>query len=345
MFSAATVSFIAVVVISFMLSPSENLISNVDKTANNNFVQINSNSLKNNVSTDNLDLSENIERELDLNDKKMANAFNTYGSKFMKNEKEEKKSTTNIASIDLNKQEYINTEESTDIFKINPIINGGYSSRPNTNYNPSSVPLDIEDIDTESNGTKNVSMLPPDLDSIVANSQSHSKTMNRNFLLIIISAGFVWAIYYFNKRPALSDVSRNNNSTLSPGVSLSMHLEKALEVEQKMDGTVIIYHNNKEFKVSKPELNSETDRFIQRILELIDDETKEIEYDILKDNKLNLNSPLSKIVTRLGFVGLKRDLFFPRTSKNKVVFRKFITKTELSTMDVDLENIESQLIN
>ena len=102
---------------------------------------------------------------------------------------------------------------------------------------------------------------------------------------------------------------------------------------------------DEEYKVSKPELNSESDQFIERLLGFATEDVKEINYDILKDKKIRVNAPLSKLVTRLGFVGLKRDLFFPRTSKNRVLFRRYITREDLDSMGLTTDKISNQLIN
>jgi hypothetical protein len=66
---------------------------------------------------------------------------------------------------------------------------------------------------------------------------------------------------------------------------------------------------------------------------------KEIDYDTLGDEEVRFNASLSKLVTRLGFVGIKRDLFFPRTSKNRVLFRRYITQEDLTSMNLTADQI------
>jgi hypothetical protein len=110
--------------------------------------------------------------------------------------------------------------------------------------------------------------------------------------------------------------------------------QKILEVNQKADGTVVLCFQGQEYKVSKPELDSESDQFIERLMELVGPDVKEIDYDTSADEGISLSAPLSKLVTRLGFVGLKRDLFFPRTSKNRVLFRRYLTSKDLASMDL-----------
>jgi hypothetical protein len=109
---------------------------------------------------------------------------------------------------------------------------------------------------------------------------------------------------------------------------------KVFEIDQKTDGTVVLYFKGEEYKLSKPELDSESDQFIERLME-VSDSDQEIDYDKSTDENIKLSTPLSKLVTRLGFVGTKRDLFFPRTSKNKVLFRRYITEEDLTAMNMN----------
>ena len=80
-------------------------------------------------------------------------------------------------------------------------------------------------------------------------------------------------------------------------------------------------------------------------MQLTNSGEKEIEYDALSDLELSTNTPLSKIVTRLGFVGLKRDLFFPRTSKSRVHFRKYLTLDDLFSMNLTIEDLSDRINN
>ena len=116
-------------------------------------------------------------------------------------------------------------------------------------------------------------------------------------------------------------------------------LDMAIKLEKNGEAV----YRNAIAKVSKPELNSETDQFIQRLLSFAKDGAKETKYDIIKDERLNLKTPLSKVVTRLGFIGLKRDLFFPRTSKNKVIFRKYVTRNDLALMNLRQEEVLTKI--
>jgi hypothetical protein len=160
-------------------------------------------------------------------------------------------------------------------------------------------------------------------------------------IIIIISILMIFVfqrqLVHLVRKPQefITEESKNNqNKILS---------RKILEVNQKMDGTVTIHFQGKEYKASKPELYSDSDQFIERLMELTQSDLKEIEYDILKDSKISLSTPLSKIVTRLGFVGLKRKLFFPRTSKQRVLFRRFLTQEDLDNMGLTNEEIASEL--
>ncbi|MBN1168308.1 hypothetical protein JXA63_00300 [Candidatus Woesebacteria bacterium] len=175
-------------------------------------------------------------------------------------------------------------------------------------------------------------------DYLTLNSQSLNKKYDWLVLMVTTSLGLFLVVHHFNSVLAIEPTKDTTNKTVRIDPVHKSLIDKVFEVHQKTDGTVVISHNNNEYKVSKPELNSETDQLIQRLLSYIGT-GKEINYDIIKDEKLNLNTPLSKVVTRLGFVGTKRDLFFPRTSKNKVIFRKYVTKNDLAIMSLSEENI------
>jgi hypothetical protein len=129
------------------------------------------------------------------------------------------------------------------------------------------------------------------------------------------------------------------------GFSDGSGYERMLEVDQKMDGTVVLYSQGKEYKLCKPELDSESDQFIERLMELAHPDQKEIDYDKGYDQNVRLTTPLSKLVTRLGFVGVKRNLFFPRTSKNKVLFRRYITKQDLDAMKLNISQVSKELFH
>ena len=153
----------------------------------------------------------------------------------------------------------------------------------------------------------------------VQSDRPQKRSTSQNIMITFLALGTLTVLYIFKNSPALFAGKTNANSTSTPGTD---HEQKILEIDQKTDGTVVLNFLGKEHKVSKPELNSETDRFIERLMGLTKENVKKIQYDILKDEKIRLDAPLSKLVTRLGFVGVKRDLFFPRTSKNKILFRK-----------------------
>jgi hypothetical protein len=160
------------------------------------------------------------------------------------------------------------------------------------------------------------------------------------FTLSLLSFFFVYKkqFAYFMKKPGATEEK-------IPNLINNSENQKILEVDQKTDGMVVLYFKGKEFKISKPELDSESDQFINRLMELTQLNAKEIDYDTLKDEKVRFNTPLSRLVTRLGFVGIKRDLFFPRTSKNKVLFRKYITEQDLISMNLTTDQISSGFAN
>jgi hypothetical protein len=162
------------------------------------------------------------------------------------------------------------------------------------------------------------------------------KQPDNNLVLIISGLGFAFFILTFGKQ------------FLQPAKKTGVpDLRKAriFEIGQKTDGTVVLYFRGQEYKISKPELASESDQFIERLMEYAKREDKEIDYDIFEDEDLKVNTPLSKLVTRLGFVGIRRDLFFPRTSKNRVLFRKYITEDDLASLGLTIEQISGELLN
>lgn len=151
-------------------------------------------------------------------------------------------------------------------------------------------------------------------------------------LLIAISIALFSVMFNFKKQPAMAINNFESMGIERFSFQNAVEVVKILELKQKTDGTVAIFFKGQEYKVSKPELDSESDQFITRLMELVETGEKEIDYDTLNDQKIRFNTPLSKLVTRLGFVGVKRDIFFPRTSKTKVLFRKYITEDDLISM-------------
>ena len=159
--------------------------------------------------------------------------------------------------------------------------------------------------------------------------------------------GLLFVYFLYSSKRQLSHANGNYNELNLQPVSFNtqndLQWEKILEVTQKTDGSVMIIFQGNQYKVSKPELDSESDKLIERLMQLTNSGEKEIEYDALTDETLSLSSPLSKIVTRLGFIGLKRDLFFPRTSKSRVYFRKFLTLDDLFSMNLTIEDLSDKI--
>lgn len=169
--------------------------------------------------------------------------------------------------------------------------------------------------------------------------QSGSAPMNG---IILLTIGILSFILVFPKRFAY--VNKNQQITQIGPVNLfDTASKKIIEVDQKTDGTIVLYFHGKEYKISKPELYSESDQFIERLMELVKPGIKEIEYVSLNDEKVEINTPLSRLVTRLGFVGIKRELFFPRTSKDRVLFRRYLTMQDLTDMNLTTNQISSDL--
>ncbi len=175
---------------------------------------------------------------------------------------------------------------------------------------------------------------------LAENDNSPQQTTNPNILLLFLSVGLVFVLFAFRKQLAYSTVKDLDTGVAgSPNFTGNVEKQKILEIDQKTDGTVVLYFQGQEYKVSKPELDSESDQFIERLMGLISPGVKEIYYDTSSDEKIRLSAPLSKLVTRLGFVGIKRDLFFPRTSKNRVLFRRYLTEQDLTAMNLTTEQI------
>ena len=169
-----------------------------------------------------------------------------------------------------------------------------------------------------------------------------NQTFGLNLLLVVLALGLLTTPFILKKQPAYLTPPVMPGLLVSNPHSLE---QKVLEVNQKTDGTVILHFQGQEYKVCKPELDSESDQFIERLMKLVTPGVKEIDYDALKDEEIKLSTPLSKIVTRLGFVGIKRDLFFPRTSKNRVLFRPYITSTDLASMNLSPSQISREFLS
>ena len=175
---------------------------------------------------------------------------------------------------------------------------------------------------------------------LAENDNSLKQSTEPNIILIFLSLGLLFVLVTFRKQLAYSTIKNLNATVVEPShFTDSVDKQKLLEVDQKTDGTVVLYFQGQEYKVSKPELDSESDQFIERLMGLISPGVKEIYYDTSSDEKIRLSAPLSKLVTRLGFVGIKRELFFPRTSKNRVLFRRYLTEQDLTAMNLTTEQI------
>ncbi len=174
------------------------------------------------------------------------------------------------------------------------------------------------------------------IDGIVGNDSLKPTNTDATNQLLFFLIGALAVIYLTQQQFAYTKTKSQTSLDDIYKHRQALALQKVLEVDQKTDGTVVLSFQEKEFKISKPELYSESDRFIEGLMELMQPDMKEIEYDM--DNSKFI-TPLSRLVTRLGFVGMKRDLFFPRTSKNRVLFRKYLTMQDLSDMNLTTEEI------
>lgn len=164
----------------------------------------------------------------------------------------------------------------------------------------------------------------------------------KNTTLTAIASFGVFAFMLLLYQSQLSFAGVKPKKTNQSPHPYTLDEEKIIRLEQKVDGTVIAIFQGKEYKICKPELYSDSDQFIERLMQLTTD-GKEIEYDNFTDATLKFSTPLSRIVTRLNFVGLKRDLFFPRTSKSRVFFRRYVTYQDLMTMNLTISNVIGDL--
>ncbi|HSA83685.1 MAG TPA: MerR family transcriptional regulator, partial [Patescibacteria group bacterium] len=125
-------------------------------------------------------------------------------------------------------------------------------------------------------------------------------------LLILFATG---AGFYLSQNQLAVLGKRPQSTPVNPfQTDAKPHIEKVMEIAQKTDGTVILIVLGREYKLSKPEMNSESDRFIEQLMSLTYPDKKEIEYNSFRNTENSFLTPLSRLVTRLGFVGVKRDL-------------------------------------
>lgn len=177
-----------------------------------------------------------------------------------------------------------------------------------------------------------------------SNNSGRQIASNSSGMLIFLAVSILAGFFVLQKQLA-SSMGRLQIAQMPTSAGrIDFAAQRILEVDQKMDGTVILIFQGSEYKICKPELYSESDRFIERLMALSGTDVKEMEYDSLKDGKIQLSSPLSRLVTRLGFVGIKRELFFPRTSKDRVLFRKYLTRNDLTAMGLTPEQVASELL-
>ena len=183
------------------------------------------------------------------------------------------------------------------------------------------------------------------INGMIQNDSSIKQVVNLNIPLAILTLSLMSLLFVFRKRLAYSSKKPAALGIDPHNFIDDTNAEKILEVNQKTDGTVVVSFQGKEYKICKPELDSESDQFIERLMGLITPNAKEIDYDTFNDGEIRLSAPLSKLVTRLGFVGIKRDLFFPRTSKNRVLFRRYLTENDLVSMHLTTEQITNEFLS
>jgi hypothetical protein len=198
----------------------------------------------------------------------------------------------------------------------------------------------------ETNKTDKMAILTGGMNGMAEDDVLTQINANATNQLIFLFAGALATLFILQKQFAfptkklqLRPTDSSFTEPYQPLVDFS--LQKALEIDQKTDGTVVLYVDGKEYKISKPEMNSESDQFIERLMTLTQSGVKEIEYDT--SDTISLTTPLSRLVTRLGFVGIKRDLFFPRTSKTSVLFRRYLTQQDLAAMNLTTNHILNEL--
>lgn len=172
---------------------------------------------------------------------------------------------------------------------------------------------------------------------VAGSDNSLSPAADSNVLLTIMALGLLFLFLVLRKQ--MYSAKMNAAAATVHNLPDDIERRKVLEINQKADGTVALCFQGKEYKLCKPDLDSESDQFIERLMKLAAPGVKEIDYDTLGDEEVRFNASLSKLVTRLGFVGIKRDLFFPRTSKNRVLFRRYITQEDLTSMNLTADQI------
>jgi len=223
-----------------------------------------------------------------------------------------------------------------------------FASSPTTNQDDTTSNSVFDNGGNIKGKTTNVDILATSLgvNGMMQNNGSIKQVIDLNIPLAILTLSLLSLLFIFKKQLAFPMRKQNSALGIDPHNFISdVDEPRVLEVDQKTDGTVVLYFQGKEYKVCKPELDSESDQFIERLMGLVQENIKEIDYDSFKDNEIRLSAPLSKLVTRLGFVGIKRDLFFPRTSKNRVLFRRYLTKQDLISMNLTTEQISSEFLN
>jgi hypothetical protein len=168
---------------------------------------------------------------------------------------------------------------------------------------------------------------------LVNEAKAMTNTVDANMPIVLLTLFLLCLPFIFKKQSRTAAIAYDGDGS-----------EKVLELNQRPDGAIVLCFQGREYKVCKPELDSESDQFVDRLLGMAAPGTKEIDYDASNDEEVSFNAPLSKLVTRLGFVGVKRDLFFPRTSKNRVLFRKYLTQDDLAAMGLRVDQITDEFL-
>lgn len=182
------------------------------------------------------------------------------------------------------------------------------------------------------------------IDQMLQNGSLKQGSNDATNQLLLVTLGALAVLFALQKQFAFVNPNKKSFAPQITPLQFSTPLtQKLLEIDQKTDGTVVLLILGKEYKISKPEMNSESDQFIEKLMQLAQNNVQEIEYDSLLTDKNRFITPLSRLVTRLGFVGIKRDLFFPRTSKNSVLFRRYLTQEDLDAMNLTVNHVLNEL--
>ena len=136
-------------------------------------------------------------------------------------------------------------DSNTDTTITNYSIIGNLASRPNSRDTETTVFDNNGNIKGETAST-NLLAINLGTKDVVQSDKSLKQTVLPNILLGLLTLGLLSGIFIFKKQPAYSLIKTNATEVIPPSFINDTQEQKILEIDQKTDGTVVLYFHGEE---------------------------------------------------------------------------------------------------